>query len=99
MFVVVLLIGPRPHTHLVAAAVGLPGIHQLLTNYRTHQGILDAAALVVDLIKVTVGNPIAHDDTSKCVTATCTAACNRTIMHCNKYVTATCTASKYGNSC
>jgi hypothetical protein len=25
---------------------------QLLTNYRTHQGILNTAALIVDLLKV-----------------------------------------------
>ncbi len=30
----------------------MPGISQLLTNYRTHQGILNTAALVVDLLKV-----------------------------------------------
>lgn len=35
-------------------AVGLPEVSQLLTNYRTHQGVLDTAALIVDLIKVCV---------------------------------------------
>jgi hypothetical protein len=33
-------------------AVTLPDILQLTTNYRTHQGILNTAALVVDLLKV-----------------------------------------------
>ncbi len=47
----------RVHTHLTsmlgtAPAVGMPDILQLTTNYRTHQGILNTAALVVDLLKV-----------------------------------------------
>lgn len=36
------------HTH----AVGLSDIDQLDRNFRTHQGVLDTAALLVDLIKV-----------------------------------------------
>jgi hypothetical protein len=48
---------------LLPFAVGMPGISQLVTNYRTHQGILNTAALVVDLIKVRVEAGFSHSVT------------------------------------
>lgn len=45
---------PNPHNPIPSCAVGMPEVSQLLTNYRTHQGVLNTAGLVVDLLKVSL---------------------------------------------
>lgn len=45
---------PRPLAHAHghrSMAINTPPLHQLTMNYRTHQGVLDVAALVVDVLR------------------------------------------------